>query len=68
MQLDDDLLRAIGNLALVFAALDLSLAHVLSETSSGKIDFSKACEMGFVAKFWKEATQASTSRLSVNLG
>ena len=23
---------------------------------------------GFVAKFWEEATQASTSRLSVNLG
>ena len=50
MQLDDDLLRAIGNLALVFAALDLSLAHVLSETSSGKIDFSKACEMSLGRK------------------
>jgi hypothetical protein len=24
--------------------------------------------VGFVAKFWEEATQASTSRLSVNLG
>jgi hypothetical protein len=45
----------------------------LPETYGGRVDFESyrgrpVLLVGFVAKFWEEVTQASISRLSVNLG